>query len=69
MPVSRPVRSALLPVALVVGFLFPAPGCGGGGNNQTIQVDPQFQKNTNSMLEQMSKTQMEKFKKQGAAKR
>ena len=69
MHVSRPVGLAFLPLVLAIGSFCPSLGCGSGSDATMVQVDPELKKDTNKMLEQMSKDQIAKYKKQGGRKR
>ena len=60
---------ACLNVVLVVGVALPAAGCSSGGAGTQAEVSPEFQQKTAKMLEQISKDQMEKYKKKGTGGR
>jgi hypothetical protein len=65
----RSVCSVCLSVVVAAGVALPTAGCGSGGAGTQAEVTPDFQKKTSSMLEQMSKDQMAKYKKKGTGGR
>ncbi len=56
-------------LALPTIALCTMAGCGAGGESEaTAQVSPEFKKETNNMLDKMSKDAMAKYKTKGAPK-